>query len=63
METMKYEEALRQLDDIVQKMEHNEYGIDELTLQLKKAKELIKQCKDKLTKTDEEIKKILDEDK
>lgn len=63
METMKYEEALRQLDDIVQKMERNEYGIDELTLQLKKAKELIKQCKDKLTKTDEEIKKILDEDK
>lgn len=60
---MKYEEALRQLDDIVQKMERNEYGIDELTLQLKKAKELIKQCKDKLTKTDEEIKKILDEDK
>ena len=30
---------------------------------LKKAKELIKQCKDKLTKTDEDIKKILDEDK
>ena len=60
---MKYEEAVRQLDDIVQKMERNEYGIDELTLQLKKAKELIKQCKDKLTKTDEEIKKILDEDK
>ena len=63
METMKYEEALRQLDEIMQKMERNEYGIDELTLQLKKAKELIKQCKDKLTKTDEEIKKILDEDK
>ena len=63
METMKYEEAMRQLDDIVLKMEHNEYGIDELTLQLKKAKELISLCKDKLTKTDEEIKKILDEDK
>ena len=63
METMKYEEALRQLDEIVQKMECNEYGIDELTTQLKKAKELIKQCKDRLTKTDEDIKKILDEDK
>lgn len=63
METMKYEEALRQLDEIVQKMERNEYGIDELTIQLKKAKELIKQCKDRLTKTDEDIKKILDEDK
>lgn len=63
MEAVNYEEALRQLDEIVQKMENNEYGIDELTTQLKKAKELIKQCKDKLTKTDEDIKKILDEDK
>ena len=38
METIKYEEALRQLDEIVQKMERNEYGIDELTTQLKKSK-------------------------
>ena len=63
MEALNYEEALRQLDEIVQKMENNEYGIDELTTQLKTAKELIKQCKDKLTKTDEDIKKILNEDK
>jgi exodeoxyribonuclease VII small subunit len=60
---MKYEEALRQLDEIVQKMERNEYSIDELTTQLKKARELIQQCKDKLTTTDEDIKKILEEDK
>ena len=63
MEALNYEEALRQLDEIVQKMDNNEYGIDELTTQLKTAKELIKQCKDKLTKTDEDIKKILNEDK
>ena len=60
---MKYEEALRQLDEIVQKMERNEYSIDELTTQLKKARKLIQQCKDKLTKTDEDIKKILEDDK
>lgn len=63
MEAINYEKAIRQLDEIVQKMENNEYGIDELTTQLKTAKELIKQCKDKLTKTDEDIKKILNEDK
>lgn len=63
METMKYEEALRQLDEIVQKMERNEYGIDELSTQLKKAKELIELCKNQLTKTDEDIKKILEDDK
>ncbi len=63
MEIIKYEEALRQLDEIVQKMERNEYGIDELTTQLKKAKELIQLCKNQLTKTDADIKKILEDDK
>lgn len=56
---MKYEEALQQLETIVRKMEAGEYDIDELTEQLKTAQQLIKTCKDKLTKTDAEIKKIL----
>jgi exodeoxyribonuclease VII small subunit len=56
---MKYEEALQQLETIVRKMEAGEYNIDELTEQLKTAQQLIKECKDKLTKTDAEIKKIL----
>ena len=59
---MKYEEALQQLEDIVRKMENNEFDIDQLAEQLKKAQKLIKLCKDKLTKTDEEIQKILEED-
>ena len=57
---MKYEEAIQKLETIVQKMEAGEYGIDELTEQLKTAQELIKFCRDKLTNTDAEIKKILD---
>ena len=56
---MKYEEAIKQLETIVRKMEQGEYDIDELTEQLKKAQQLIQLCRDKLTKTDEEIKKIL----
>ena len=56
---MKYEEALQQLETIVRKMESGEYDIDELTEQLKNAQKLIKFCRDKLTKTDAEIKKIL----
>ncbi len=59
---MKYEEALNQLEVIVRKMEQGEYDIDELTEQLKKAQQLIQLCRDKLTKTDEEIKKILAKD-
>ena len=56
---MKYEEALKQLETIVSKMEAGEYDIDELTEQLKEAQKLIKLCRDKLTKTDAEINKIL----
>ena len=57
-ETMKYEEALAQLETIVRKMEQNEYDIDELAAQLKTAQQLIKFCKDKLTKTEDELQKI-----
>ena len=57
----KYEEAMAELQDIVRKMENDELDIDQMTAQLKSAQELIKLCKDKLTKTDEEIKKILSE--
>lgn len=59
---VKYEEAVAQLEEIVDKMENDELDIDQLSDQLKRAKELVKLCKDKLTKTDEEIKKLLSED-
>jgi exodeoxyribonuclease VII small subunit len=58
---LKYEAALAELQAIVGKMENDELDIDQMTEQLKRAQELIKLCKDKLTKTDEEIKKILSE--
>ena len=57
-EELKYEEALAQLATIVRKMEANEHDIDELAAQLKTAQRLIKFCKDKLTKTEEELQKI-----
>lgn len=59
---IKYEEAVALLEEIVDKMENDELDIDQLSDQLKRAKELVKFCKDKLTKTDEEIKKLLSED-
>jgi exodeoxyribonuclease VII small subunit len=58
-----YEEAVSQLEEIVQKMESGELDIDMMSTELKKAQQLIKLCKDKLTKTDEEIKKILESGK
>jgi len=58
---LKYEEALAQLETIVRKMEANEFDIDELAVQLKTAQRLIKFCKDKLTKTEDELRKIQSE--
>lgn len=59
----KYEDAIHELEGIVDSMENGEMDIDFMTAKLKRAQELIKLCKDKLTKTDAEIKKILDGDK
>ena len=59
---MKYEEAMKQLEQIVSKMENDELDIDQMSEQLKKAQQLIKLCKDKLVKTDKEIQKILSEE-
>ena len=58
---IKYEAAFAELQAIVRKMENDELDIDQMSEQLKRAQQLIKLCKDKLTKTDEEIKKILAE--
>lgn len=59
---MKYEKAVAELEQIVAQMESGEMDLDALTSKLKRAQELIKLCKDRLTKTDAEIKKILGED-
>ena len=58
---MKYEEAIGQLEKIVRQMENNELEVDQLSEQLKRAQQLIQFCRDKLTKTDEEIRQILEE--
>lgn len=58
---MTYEDSLKQLEDIVSKIENDELDIDSLGKQLKKAQQLIKLCKDKLAKADADIKTILEE--
>lgn len=58
MKTIKYEDAIRQLEDIVEKLENNELDIDKMPEALKRAQQLLKLCRDRLTKTDEERQKI-----
>ena len=62
MKDIKYEEAVRQLEKIVDKMESGELDIDSMAAQLKKAQELVKLCKDKLTRTDADIQKLLEKE-
>ena len=60
MKEINYEEAVRQLEAIVDKMERGELDIDSMAAQLKQAQELVKLCKQKLKRTDDEIQKLLD---
>ena len=57
---MTYEESLKQLEDIVRKMEAGDYSIDELAEKLTLAQQLISLWLVLLEKTDSEIKKILE---
>jgi exodeoxyribonuclease VII small subunit len=59
---MKYEEAMKRLEEIVSQIEDNKMSIDVIGDNLKEAQKLIKICRDKLYETDVEIKKILDSD-
>lgn len=59
-EKIKYEKAVTELEQIVGQMESGQLDLDALTTKLKRAQELIALCKDRLTKTDAEIRRILD---
>ena len=54
-----FEEATARLEAIVRRMEDGQLNLDEITSQLKEAKQLVKFCRDKLTKTDKEVNDIL----
>ena len=60
MKEQTYEEAMKQLEKITSQIESGEPDIDHLCDQLKEAQKLIKFCKDKLYKTDENVQKILE---
>ncbi|MBQ3850874.1 MAG: exodeoxyribonuclease VII small subunit [Bacteroidales bacterium] len=56
-----YTEAFEQLQQIVKQMEDADISVDDLADNIKKATKLIKICKDKLTKTEEEVNKTIAE--
>ena len=56
-----YNESIEKLRAIVASIERGELDIDELSEKVKEASRLIKVCKEKLNRADEEVKKILEE--
>ncbi len=60
-EKISYTEAFTELEAIVGELEQGEISVDELSEKIKRASVLIKICKDKLTTTEEDVDKILEE--
>lgn len=58
---MNYTSAFEELQQIVRDMEDGEITVDELSVKVKRATELIKFCKQKLTTTEEDVNQILKE--
>jgi exodeoxyribonuclease VII small subunit len=56
-----YTAAFEELQQIVRDMEDGEITVDELAVKVKRAAELIKVCKTKLTTTEENVNEILKE--
>ncbi|MFN5633944.1 MAG: exodeoxyribonuclease VII small subunit [Flavobacteriia bacterium] len=58
---MTYTAAFDELQQIVADMEDGEITVDDLAVKVKRAAELIKICKHKLTSTEEDVNAILKE--
>jgi len=56
-----YNTAISEIEEIIEKIESRELDVDELTEKVKRVSFLIKLCKKKLRKTEEEVKNILED--
>ena len=60
METT-YESALEELQQITQHLQEGKIGIDELAVQLQRAAELIRFCREKLRNVEKDIEGLFEE--
>lgn len=58
---LNYTDAFDELQEIVTDIEEGTITVDELSKKVKRAGELIKICKEKLTSTEKDVEKILEE--
>lgn len=62
IKNLSYEEALKELEIILDKLENNNYTLDESLEMFKKGIQLYNHCNNLLTKTEGEIKILLNTD-
>ena len=56
-----FSEAVVEIEEILKKIESGELDVDKLSVEVKRASELIRQCQKKLRTTEEEINSIFKE--
>ena len=54
-----YNEAIREVETILEKLNNEELDVDKLAGEVKRAAELIGLCKEKLRKAEEEVAKVI----
>jgi exodeoxyribonuclease VII small subunit len=53
-----FNEAVKEIDKILRNIENGDLDVDKLSIEVKRASELIRQCQKKLRSTEEEINSI-----
>jgi exodeoxyribonuclease VII small subunit len=56
---LSYKDAVEEIEQIISKIEDDEYSIDEIAEKVKRISFLINYCKEKLRTTEDELDKIL----
>lgn len=56
-----YNEAMAEVEEILEKIENEELDVDDLTEKVKRVAFLLKTCKEKLMKTNEQVEQVLKE--
>jgi len=58
---VKYAKSIKRLEEIIEKIEHEQIDVDELAEKVKEAVSLIKSCKSKIDKAEMEVKKVVED--
>jgi len=62
-EKINYDTAVAEIEEILEKIEEENLGVDELAEKVNRVSQLLKICRDRLLASEEQINKILDKDK